>query len=83
MRMFFGLTEKKKKNLLSLLFSFFSFFFFKMSSCFFFFFCDEEKINGERDYVKSAYFPALSSCERFKVYGYIQSTRARGGDRER
>ena len=24
-----------------------------------------KKINGERDYVKSAYFPALSSCERF------------------
>ena len=24
-----------------------------------------KKINGERDSVKSAYFPALSSCERF------------------
>ena len=31
----------------------------------FFFFCDEENKRRERDYVKSAYFPALSSCERF------------------
>ena len=30
-----------------------------------FLFFATKKINGEREYVKSAYFPALSSCERF------------------
>ena len=42
----------------------FSFSFFSSIFPVFSFFATK-KINGERDYVKSAYFPALSSCERF------------------
>jgi len=43
---------------------FFSFSFFSSISPVFSFFATK-KINGEREYVKSAYFPAPSSCERF------------------
>ena len=58
-------SRSRGKSPFSFSFSFFFSFSFLFPIFPVFSFFATKKINGERDYVKSAYFPALSSCERF------------------